>query len=92
MAATVWMRHPTLPPEQLVEVPEKSVPHHQAAGWEIAEAPAPKPKLLPAPGSADEVPVAGALAESAASEDPAPDAEAATKPKRMRRAPETEES
>ncbi|MFJ6729990.1 hypothetical protein ACIQPQ_34335 [Streptomyces sp. NPDC091281] len=88
----VWMRHPSLPPEQLIEVPEKSVPHHQSAGWEITEPPAPKPKLPPptVPGVAEHK-AAEDEPEGAASEDPAPEAEAATKPRRARRA-STEES
>lgn len=89
MAAMVWMRHPTLPPEQLIQVPETSIPHHQAAGWEITEEPAPKPKLPPV----SEAGAVGALEDAGAPEDPAPDAEAATKPKRTRRATtEAEES
>ncbi|SMF86126.1 hypothetical protein [Streptomyces sp. Amel2xC10] len=93
MAATVWMRHPTLPPEQLIEVPERAVPHHQAAGWEIAEPPAPKPKLPPAHvPTRDGAAPAGAL-EGAPLEDPAPDEAAATRPRRTRRAStEAEES
>jgi len=34
--ARVTMTHPDLA-EQLIEVDEMSVPHHQAAGWEITE-------------------------------------------------------
>ncbi|MEU3281771.1 hypothetical protein [Streptomyces antibioticus] len=84
MAATVWMRHPALPSEQLIQVPETSVPHHQAAGWEVTEPPAPKPK----PAAAVEASAADAP------EDPAPDEAAATKPTRKRRAStiEAEES
>lgn len=93
MAATVWMRHPSLPPEQLIQVPEVSVAHHQAAGWEVTDAPAkPKPaprKTVSAPVSAA-APLPDADGESAAAddatEDPAPDAEAATPPKRTRKA------
>ncbi|WP_329214797.1 hypothetical protein OG352_05190 [Streptomyces sp. NBC_01485] len=101
MAATVWMRHPNLPPEQLIQVPESSIPHHQAGGWEVTEAP-PKPKSAPrkAAESADSVPLAPqpeADGESVvlddAPEDPAPDAEAATAPKRPRKTtPKAEES
>ncbi|MFF0597923.1 hypothetical protein [Streptomyces antibioticus] len=93
MAATVWMRHPGLPPEQLVEVPERAVPHHQAAGWETVEPPAPEPKLPPAPARVTAGPAAGALEEGALPEDPAPDEAAAIKPRRTRRAStEAEES
>jgi hypothetical protein len=93
MAATVWMRHPNLPPEQLIQVPETSVPHHQAAGWEVTEPPAPKPKPSPALETSGEARTAGALEDGGAPEDPAPQAEAATKPKRTRRAStEAEES
>ncbi|MFG2515963.1 hypothetical protein [Streptomyces sp. NPDC048584] len=34
--ATVTMTHPDLP-EQRIVVDELSVPHHQAAGWQITE-------------------------------------------------------
>ncbi|MFE9923270.1 hypothetical protein ACFYQA_17295 [Streptomyces sp. NPDC005774] len=34
--AAVRMTHPDLP-EQPIEVDELSVPHHQAAGWQVAE-------------------------------------------------------
>lgn len=99
MAGTVWMRHPSLPPEQLIQVPEVSVPHHQAAGWEVTDAPAkPKPaprKTGPAPESAA-APLSDADSEPApaddATEDPAPDAEAATPPKRTRKAHQAQES
>lgn len=93
MADTVWMRHPSLPPEQLVEVPEISIPHHQAAGWEIAEAPAaPKPALRKSAATEEAAtPPQEADGHSAASadvpEDRAPDAEAGTAaaPKRPRK-------
>ncbi|MGW0579635.1 hypothetical protein ACWD25_27550 [Streptomyces sp. NPDC002920] len=31
--STVLMRHPTLPPEQEIEVDEQAVPHYANAGW-----------------------------------------------------------
>lgn len=31
---TVLMRHPSLPPEQEIEVDAGAVPHHAAAGWQ----------------------------------------------------------
>lgn len=37
--STVWMRHPDLPPEQLIAVDEASVPHHRSAGWVVTTAP-----------------------------------------------------
>jgi hypothetical protein len=40
--ATAWMRHPDLPADQLIEIDERLVPGHRAAGWEVTEAP-PKP-------------------------------------------------
>lgn len=93
MAATVWMRHPNLPPEQLIQVPQVSVAHHQAAGWEVTDAP-PKPKPTPrkaeaaVPNAAAPLPDADGESAAAgdATEDPAPDAEAATPPKRTRKA------
>lgn len=36
--STVVMRHPTLPPEQEIEVDEGAVPHHTGAGWQIVPA------------------------------------------------------
>ncbi|WP_435643362.1 hypothetical protein ACR9VJ_18110 [Streptomyces sp. H49] len=33
----VTMRHPDL--EQQIEVPEASVPHYRASGWQVADAP-----------------------------------------------------
>ncbi|MGW0821835.1 hypothetical protein [Streptomyces sp. NPDC002845] len=33
----VTMTHPSLPADQRIEVDEVSVPHHQAAGWQIVE-------------------------------------------------------
>lgn len=83
--ATVWMRHPSLPAEQLIEVPESSVPHHQAAGWELTEAPPPKPAPSTAAGRAPDG-VAAEQGEDTA-EDPAFGTEAAAKPKRTRKAP-----
>lgn len=41
----VRMTHPDLP-EQPIEVDEMSVPHHQAAGWQVADD---QPQLPPAP-------------------------------------------
>jgi hypothetical protein len=32
------MRHPTLPPEQEIEVDEGAVPHHAGAGWQVVPA------------------------------------------------------
>ncbi|MCQ9178949.1 hypothetical protein KMT30_07865 [Streptomyces sp. IBSBF 2953] len=98
MPATVWMRHPTLPPEQLIEVPEISIPHHQAAGWEITDAPAkPQPAPRKAAAAEEAAPPQEAANESAAqanaAEGPAADAEAPTPPKRPRKtAPKAEES
>lgn len=43
--ARVTMTHPDLP-EQPIEVDEASVPHHQAAGWQVAETPPPEPKAV----------------------------------------------
>ncbi|WP_228915906.1 hypothetical protein [Streptomyces sp. DH20] len=43
--ARVTMTHPDLP-EQPIEVDEASVPHHQAAGWQVAENPPPEPKAV----------------------------------------------
>lgn len=37
-----WIEHPTMP-GRVIEVPELSVPHHRAAGWQVVEAPA-KPR------------------------------------------------
>lgn len=90
MAATVWMRHPTLPPEQLVEVPEISVPHHQAAGWEVTEAPAPpKPPARKAAAAEEPVPPQEPDGDGEAPADnpgdPASAAESATTPKRPRK-------
>ncbi|MEH0442444.1 MULTISPECIES: hypothetical protein [unclassified Streptomyces] len=93
MAATVWMRHPSLPADQLIQVPEVSLPHHQAAGWEVTEAPA-RPKLAPrnvedavpnAPASLPQDAGGEVAAADDTPEDPAPDAEAAAAPKRTRK-------
>lgn len=46
---TVWMQHPQLPRDQLIEVPESSVPHHRAAGWQVVDAPPVEPRLPAAP-------------------------------------------
>ncbi|MFK0173415.1 hypothetical protein ACIQU5_31995 [Streptomyces sp. NPDC090306] len=67
----VWMRHPGLPRTQLIHVPESAVPHHQSAGWEIAEAPPAKPKLPPQPS---------VEATTAAAADGADDAPASDEP------------
>ncbi|MGA5076254.1 hypothetical protein ACPC37_01305 [Streptomyces griseoincarnatus] len=40
------MTHPDLP-EQPIEVDEASVPHHQAAGWQVSED-LPQPRKAPA--------------------------------------------
>ena len=32
------MRHPTLPPEQEIEVDPDAVPHHAGAGWQVVPA------------------------------------------------------
>jgi hypothetical protein len=55
--AGVWMKHPDLPPEQMIEVQEQSVPHYQAAGWSVTDAPV-KPARKPAPvvGADESVP------------------------------------
>lgn len=56
------MRHPDLPPGQLIEVDEASVPHHRGAGWVVADAPPPPvsepeaetaPENAPDPGGSD---------------------------------------
>ncbi len=39
----VVMEHPDLPDQQ-IEVDEVSVPHHQAAGWQVVEALPQQPK------------------------------------------------
>ncbi|MFI6249048.1 hypothetical protein [Streptomyces sp. NPDC051016] len=90
--ASVWMKHPTLPHNKPITVPESAVPHHQAAGWEVTDAPPPKPR--PKPRAADtppqdiEPPAEAAAPElGEAAEDPAPEAEADPKPKRTRKAP-----
>lgn len=42
MSARVWMRHPDLPDDQLIQVDRLQVPHYGSAGWVETEAPAPK--------------------------------------------------
>lgn len=37
--AGVWMRHPDLPEDQLIEAAEQQVPHYQSSGWEVTDAP-----------------------------------------------------
>jgi hypothetical protein len=58
----VTMRHPTLPPTQTITVTQRSVPHHQAAGWEVVvDVPATKPQAVhhqPADGGDSSEPVA----------------------------------
>lgn len=46
---SAWMRHPDLPETQLIQVDDLAVPHHQAAGWAVADPPppAPRPPLTP---------------------------------------------
>jgi hypothetical protein len=82
--STVWMRHPDLPQDQLIQVSESSAPHHQAAGWEITDPPTPPAR--PAPRTAAEAPAADAT------EDPAPEGEAAPAPRRRKTTPKAEES
>lgn len=43
------MRHPSLPAGQTITVAEIAVAHHRAAGWELAEAPAPALSVEQAP-------------------------------------------
>lgn len=38
MSDTVIMRHPTLPADQEIEVPQDSVPHYTGAGWQMVPA------------------------------------------------------
>lgn len=33
--STVTLRHPSLPPEQEIEVPKDAMPHYTAAGWQL---------------------------------------------------------
>lgn len=75
---TTWMKHPKLPPDQLIEVDDASVPHHRSAGWTVTEAPPPPPRpdLDDAPAPASEPP-----SESAPEPEPEPQA-----PKAARRA------
>jgi hypothetical protein len=40
--SAVWMRHPELPDDQLIEVDPLQVPHHAAAGWVKTDAPTPR--------------------------------------------------
>lgn len=55
--SSVTMRHPSLPKDQLVEVPESAVPHHRAAGWEVVDDTPASPKP-PAPAEASAEPTA----------------------------------
>jgi hypothetical protein len=74
---SAWMRHPDLPADQLIQVDDLAVPHHQGAGWEIAEAPksGPQPRRTPEAATPQpEQPVAPEPAEEADAEpsEPAP--------------------
>lgn len=56
--SAVWMRHPTLPRDQLIEVTEDAVAHHRRSGWEICDPPAEQePPAAPEP--ADPAPPQG---------------------------------
>lgn len=76
--STVWMKHPDLPDAPPVEVDSLSVPHHQAAGWEPAPAPArgpivrmkPPTGLPPEPQPAPVQDEAGQPAEPPAADEP----------------------
>lgn len=68
MSAAVWMRHPELPPDQLIQVDEVSVPHHRAAGWVVTTAPPAPP--APPKFESEEAPEEGAFVSEPASEKP----------------------
>lgn len=76
--STVIMRHPTLPPEQEIEVDEGAVPHHAGAGWQVVPA-----EELQARAAAAAEATAKALAAAAgnAQEPPAPVAAEASEDK-----------
>lgn len=43
-----WISHPSLDGGQrMVEVPDESLPHHQRAGWEVADPPGAPPENDP---------------------------------------------
>jgi hypothetical protein len=85
---TVIMRHPTLPPEQEIEVDAGAVPHHAAAGWqpvpseELEARVAARQAALVAQSEA-EPPVENVAAEPEPAEDVEPEKSVETvKPKR----------
>jgi hypothetical protein len=82
--STVWMAHPDLPPEQIIEVDEVSVPHHGASGWVVTDPPPPAPR----PESED--PQAPAEAVASAPESVS-ESEPAQKAPTARRAPKEAE-
>ncbi|MFJ4434604.1 hypothetical protein [Streptomyces sp. NPDC088923] len=43
------LQHPTLPPEQTIDVPEAAVPLYKQAGWR--EMPSPVPDLVTPPAA-----------------------------------------
>ena len=97
------MRHPELPDEQLIEVPEEAVPHHVRSGWqrvdqavaEAAQAQRDAQFSQPEPGDDFTDELAEARRREALSEtspetsEPAEGAEPAA-PKRRRRTADTE--
>lgn len=77
------MRHPHLPPEQTVEVDDRVVVGHRAAGWVVVDEPEqPNTGSEPAPTTDQDSPPASAGDIS----EPAPD-----KPSRRRTTKETEQ-
>lgn len=40
---STWMKHPNLPGDQLIQVPDDAVPGHHRSGWEITDPPPPEP-------------------------------------------------
>lgn len=38
MNDTIFMRHPTLPEDQEIEVPREAMPHYTSAGWQLVPA------------------------------------------------------
>jgi hypothetical protein len=79
------MRHSDLPPDQLVQVDDLAVPHHQAAGWEVVEAPKPGPAPRRTPGQAPVLSEQPPEPERS-TEDAAPEPEPAPTPSKRRAA------
>ncbi|HEY6116225.1 MAG TPA: hypothetical protein VI172_09730 [Candidatus Dormibacteraeota bacterium] len=71
--STVVMRHPSLPPEQEIEVDEQAVPHHANAGW----IPVPAEELEARAQAAAKEAARAAAAEKAAAEPQAAETESA---------------